>query len=124
MHSLVRLRTGHRIRGFRRSENNTFFYSRDFLWWTGIVIQHDAVDEFTQLRDKNNRPIFEWDIVSVKTHPLLRSKRFLVRKVDNEFKLCLEGETKFRSIDLLSKSKSVEVSGHLFPVDATYEDQS
>ncbi|HBB80271.1 MAG TPA: hypothetical protein DHU80_02830 [Cryomorphaceae bacterium] len=41
----------------------TRFFSRDQFWWNGTEISHEQVDEYSDLRDLNNRPIFELDIV-------------------------------------------------------------
>lgn len=61
-----RLRNGSEIVGYSRKMkgSKTLFFSRDQFWWNGTPIAHEQVDESTGLRDINNRPIFEMDIVN------------------------------------------------------------
>ena len=63
-----RLRKGPKITGYMRrmKGSKTFFFSKDQFWWNGSEIDHDQIDEAIGLRDINNRPIYELDIVIYK----------------------------------------------------------
>lgn len=65
-----RLREGTQIVGYmRRLSERMLLFSRDGFWWRGHKIDHDEVDEYTGLRDRNNRHIYEWDILRYKIDP-------------------------------------------------------
>lgn len=65
-----RLRQSSRVVGYMRIINGkTRFYSRDTFWWSGNPIEHDITDEATAYRDKNNKVIYEWDILRYKVDP-------------------------------------------------------
>lgn len=53
----------------RKVSDIMVMYSPDSLWWTGKKIQYDELDEWTGLKDKNNRHIYEWDLVYFKIDP-------------------------------------------------------
>jgi len=63
-----RLRKGSQITGYMRrmKGSKTFFFSKDQFWWNGSEIDHDQIDEAIGIRDINNRPIYELDIVNYK----------------------------------------------------------
>ena len=65
MEKRYRLRVGQDIVGYMRQigSRGTRFFSRDQFWWNGTEISHEQVDEYSDLRDLNNRPIFELDII-------------------------------------------------------------
>lgn len=65
-----RLRNDEEIVGYMRKVSDTMvLYSRDNFWWRGVKIDYNALDEYTGLQDKNNRHIFEWDILYFKMDP-------------------------------------------------------
>lgn len=65
-----RLRVGDKIAGYMRKVSDIMvMYSRDSFWWTGKKIQYDELDEWTGVKDKNNRHIYEWDLVYFKMDP-------------------------------------------------------
>lgn len=65
-----RLRKGPEIMGYMRElSGSMILYSRDSYWWTGRKLEYEEVDEWTGLRDKNGRAIYEWDILYYKTDP-------------------------------------------------------
>lgn len=58
-----RLRIGEQIVGYAREIGRTRYYSKDQFWWNGAIIKHNQVDECIGLKDINNRPLYELDIV-------------------------------------------------------------
>ncbi len=65
-----RLRKGEKIMGYmRKVSNDMILYSRDSFWWNGRKLSYEEIDEWTGLRDKNGRTIYEWDIVKYKVDP-------------------------------------------------------
>ena len=58
-----RLRMGEQIVGYAREIGRTRYYSKDQFWWNGAIIKHNQVDECIGLKDINNRPLYELDIV-------------------------------------------------------------
>lgn len=65
-----RLRQGEKITGYMRKVSDVMvMYSADGFWWTGRPIAYDELDEWVGLRDKNNRHIYEWDLLHFKLDP-------------------------------------------------------
>lgn len=65
-----RLRQDTKIVGFmRKLSARMVLYSRDGFWWRGHSIDYDELDEYVGLRDRNNRYIYEWDILHFKIDP-------------------------------------------------------
>ncbi len=65
-----RLRKGEQIVGYMRKVSPTMIlYSRDGFWWRGFAIEYDELDEYIGFRDRNNRYIYEWDILEFKIDP-------------------------------------------------------
>jgi hypothetical protein len=65
-----RLRKGEKTVGYMRKVSSTMvLYSSDGLWWRGHKIDYTELDEYTGLRDRNNRHIYEWDILKFKIDP-------------------------------------------------------
>ncbi len=68
--SRYRLRKGKKIVGYmRKISDNMILYSRDSFWWNGSKMNYEEIDEWTGLRDKNGRTVYEWDIVYYKLDP-------------------------------------------------------
>ncbi len=67
IHSLFRLRNGNDIVGYMKvfSQGNAEF-SHDQFWWTGTHIDYQSKDHYCGIPDKNNRPLFELDVVKLK----------------------------------------------------------
>lgn len=63
--SRYRLRIGETIVGYLRQEGSRNYYSTDGLWWNGIPLPYELADRFSGIRDKNNRMLYEKDVVSV-----------------------------------------------------------
>lgn len=65
-----RLRNGEKIVGFMRKVTSSMvLYSTDGFWWRGHKIEYSDLDEFTGLRDKNDKHLYEWDLVNYKIDP-------------------------------------------------------
>lgn len=65
-----RLRKDYEIVGYMRKVSESMvLYSKDGLWWRGYKPAYTEVDEFTGLKDRNNRHIYEWDILEFKIDP-------------------------------------------------------
>lgn len=65
-----RLRQEYQIVGYmRKVSESLIFYSKDGLWWRGQKPEYNQIDEYTGLRDRNNRHIYEWDILKFKIDP-------------------------------------------------------
>lgn len=65
-----RLRLDQQIVGYmRKLSQSMILYSKDGFWWRGYKPEYDQVDEYTGLRDRNNRYIYEWDILYFKIDP-------------------------------------------------------
>ncbi|MFN3951986.1 MAG: YopX family protein [Thermaurantimonas sp.] len=59
-----RLRVDQKIIGYKRVIGKNYeFYSRNGLWWSGHILYYKQVDEFSGLKDKNDRHLYELDIV-------------------------------------------------------------
>lgn len=65
-----RLRQDAEIVGYmRKLSARMVLYSLDGFWWRGLKPQYNEVDEYTGIRDRNNRYIYEWDILEFKIDP-------------------------------------------------------
>ncbi len=65
-----RLRQDDKIVGYmRKLSQSMVLYSSDGFWWRGHKPSYNLVDEYTGLRDRNNRYIYEWDILYFKIDP-------------------------------------------------------
>jgi hypothetical protein len=117
MQELCRLRSGNRIRGYRRTEEGTHFYSRDFFWWTGIEIQFDDIDLFCGIKDKNNRALFAWDVITFKRKGILPAQHYVVAlNCDGQFELRKKGRTPGLPMEFLKDKTGIALVGHHFPV--------
>jgi hypothetical protein len=65
-----RLRQDAEIVGYmRKLSARMVLYSLDGFWWRGLKPEYNEVDEYTGIRDRNNRYIYEWDILEFKIDP-------------------------------------------------------
>ncbi len=65
-----RLRQDAEIVGYmRKLSARMVLYSIDGFWWRGLKPEYNEVDEYTGIRDRNNRYIYEWDILEFKIDP-------------------------------------------------------
>lgn len=66
---IFRLREGEEILGFMRIVDNRPYYSVNGYQWTGNQITFDNKDLFTGFKDRNDRRIFERDVLSSTDYP-------------------------------------------------------
>jgi hypothetical protein len=71
MESRFRLRIEDQIVGYRKEIEGISFYSKDSFWWSGNAIESSQQDACMFLKDKNNRVLYEQDIIQFSTHPTL-----------------------------------------------------
>ncbi|MGA0242555.1 MAG: hypothetical protein ACO3K7_06160 [Candidatus Marinamargulisbacteria bacterium] len=68
--TLFRLRQNEAINGYMKMYNHGIIdYSTDQFWWTSTPIDYHQKDVFSKLCDKNNRRLFEHDVVAMRTTP-------------------------------------------------------
>jgi hypothetical protein len=66
-HSLFRLRISASILGYMKVFSNGITeYSKDQFWWFVTPIEYRVKDQFSGLKDKTNRSLFELDVVTIK----------------------------------------------------------
>ena len=93
---LFRLRINNDIQGYMKLfANGIINYSKDQFWWHGDMINYDQKDQFSGQLDRNNRPLFENDVVAMRTTNLSQPKSncllyfdvdrssFVLEKLDN-----------------------------------------
>ena len=49
--------------GYRRMEQNNWFYSIDEFWWNGKPIEFDRIDPMADYFDKNKKRLYQNDVV-------------------------------------------------------------
>ncbi len=65
---LFRLRIDQSIQGYMKLfSNGVINYSKDQFWWHGDEIEYEEKDQFSGQLDRNNRPLFENDVVAMRT---------------------------------------------------------
>lgn len=117
-----RLRIGKKIVGYVREVfGGVRLFSKDGSWWSGKEIRFNNIDEWVGLKDRNNKYIFEWDIVRFKIDPdeeeyrrgavlwQKNKKRFGIRQLDDELFIPLQIEEM-----KLFKSGQIKVISNLF----------
>lgn len=116
-----RIRLDEYIVGFMRvMYGRSTFYSKDGFWWTGKALEYNVRDEFVGVKDKNNKHIYEWDLVKYKIDPdddyrqgavlwQTDKKRYVIRDLEAEiyYPFELEGLQMFNPAQL-------EVFSYLF----------
>jgi hypothetical protein len=110
-----RLRIEDRIVGYERVEGKSKFYSKDFYWWNGAPIEYSLRDRFTDLKDKNNRAIFENDIIRLKfSNPFRKDRQCRVRSLKDTFELIDIESGQKDTLDLIDKVKTIEFVSFTF----------
>ena len=110
-----RLREGKRIVGYSRELESRSYFSKDAYWWTGNAIEHDTKDEATGWKDKNNRHLFENDIIQVRfLDPFRSSELYRIRKQYGMLVLTKMENENNESLLQLNKAKSIEWISYTF----------
>jgi len=66
-YELFRLRIGTEIVGYMKVHANGLNdFSNDRFWWTSTPIEYNTKDKYCGLKDKDNRALFEYDIVAMR----------------------------------------------------------
>ncbi len=96
---LIRYRNANIIIGYRKKEKQGYYsYSKDLFWWSQNELNGEIYDEYSGIKDKNNRELFTNDIIE-----LSRSKdekeEFII-KVD---------ETNLYYIESIESNKSYQL---------------
>ena len=74
--SLFRLRVGPQVVGYLRIyANGILEYSADQFWWHGTPIEYTEKDQYSGLKDRNNRSLFEYDVVAIRMSLNKHNKR-------------------------------------------------
>lgn len=66
---MFRLRAGNEIIGFLRIINERSYYSTNGYQWSGKSINYQEKDRFTGFKDRNDRRIFQGDIIVSTDYP-------------------------------------------------------
>lgn len=112
---LLRLRNGGQILGYSRQHHNSTFFSKDGFWWNGSPIGFSESDRFSGIRDKNNRNLFEHDIVSLSFRsPFRPSAVYRIRFIAEVLQFVHMGKNYPEGLDILQKVSSIELVSFTF----------
>ena len=68
--NIFRLRLNNKKVGYKKFHSSSmFFYSVDLYGWSSKEIDHNEIDHSTSKKDKNNRLLFEGDLIKLKHYP-------------------------------------------------------
>lgn len=120
-----RLRSDTKILGYSRLEGDTTYFSKDAFWWSGKSILFDDRDRSFGIKDKNNKPLFEQDIVRVFFKDDAKKSKLIMLRIFNgkkqwidarsnklQFECDLADDHKHES--MLAKVKSLEFVSYAF----------
>ncbi len=62
---MQRLRLYGKLVGYRRLEQNNWFYSIDEFWWNGKPIEFDRIDHTANYFDKNKKRLYQNDVILI-----------------------------------------------------------
>ncbi len=114
-HTLFRLRIKDTIVGYMKLFSSGIKnYSKDQFWWHGEPIEYDYKDQYSGQLDRNNRPLFEHDVVAMRTTTKSNPKSncymyfcdernaFVLEQIDNQqvFELFAGSEPLFHKSEL------------------------
>ena len=61
---IFRLRDENDVLGYMKiNTKNKFEFSKDLMWWESRSLKYDLKDQWSGFKDKNNRLLFEHDII-------------------------------------------------------------
>ena len=84
-HSLFRLRNDTTIVGYLKLyANGKSEFSKDMFWWHGDRIQYDEKDAFSGQYDRNNRALFNNDVVAIRKGTTPKEKTNCLLTFDEE----------------------------------------
>ncbi len=114
-----RLRIGNRIVGYQREVNGGPYYSKDLFWWTGTPIDHEERDAFLEIRDKNDRPLFDGDVVRARWRASGEERRVHLRLTGDWLEAFDIDEQTSLPGDRVREAKSLEFLGFSFDDEAS-----
>lgn len=104
-----RLRKEQKIVGYSRVEGNTTYYSKDTFWWNGASIEHNIKDLYSGWKDKNDRLLYENDIIRVRYYdPFRKSQLFRIRSYKGALVLTYLDKEVNEELLMLNRVKSIE----------------
>lgn len=85
--NLLRLRIDHHIIGYRKTLNNTDFFSKDLFWWNGNKLPFTHADYSVGFKTSQNRSLFENDIIEISS-----TRFFNLRSTKRIFRIASQGK--------------------------------
>lgn len=116
--NLIRLRIDRHIIGYRRTINNTDFFSKDLFWWNGNKLPYTHADYSVGYKTSQNRELFENDIIEITGKSLfhLRTTRriFVISSQGKDLYLKELKNGANVSLSVLHEAKSVRFVSYQF----------